>query len=43
MSQGYDVEVEVNGENMGKEVDTAGYFSIINRDMYVKRFKFFYF
>ena len=41
MSQGYHVEVEINGENMGMEVDTAGYFSIMSRDMYVKRFKFF--
>ena len=40
-SQGYLVEVEINGKNINIEVDTAADFSIMSRDTYIKRFKSF--
>ena len=41
MSKGYLVEVEINGESINMEVDTAADFSIMSRDTYIKRFKSF--
>ena len=38
-SKGYHVEVELPGERIDMEVDTAADFSIMSRDTYVKRFK----
>ena len=40
-SKGYLVEVEINGESIDMEVDTAADFSIMSRDTYIKRFKSF--
>ena len=37
----YLVEVEINGESINMEVDTAADFSIMSRDTYIKRFKSF--
>ena len=38
-SKGYHVEVEINGENMDMQIDTAADYSIMSRDTYVKKFK----
>ena len=38
-SKGYHVEVEINGENMDMQIDTATDYSIMSRDKYVKKFK----
>ena len=40
-SKGYLIEVEINGESINMEVDTAADFSIMGRDTYIKRFKSF--
>ena len=40
-SKGYLIEVEINGESINMEVDTAADFSIMSRDTYIKRFKSF--
>ena len=38
-SKGYHVEVEINGENMDMQIDTAADHSIMSIDTYVKKFK----
>ena len=41
VSKGFLVEVEINSESINMEVDTAADFSVMSRDTYIKRFKFF--
>ena len=37
-SKSYHVEVDINGENMDMQIDTAADYSIMSRDTYVKKF-----